>query len=123
MRYTISKDFAFSASHQLDGLPEDHPCSRLHGHNIIVRVELQASFLHQPGFILDYREMEPFKKYIDDELDHRHLNDIVDFNPTAELMTQFLYKKIRYEYGWPVSSVGWSETPKTWAFYSERMSS
>lgn len=25
--FTITKRFEFSASHQLDGLPDDHPCS------------------------------------------------------------------------------------------------
>ncbi|HBU96439.1 6-pyruvoyl trahydropterin synthase family protein, partial [Thalassospira lucentensis] len=40
--FTITKQFAFSASHQLAGLDADHPCSRLHGHNYIVEVELKG---------------------------------------------------------------------------------
>lgn len=38
--FRITKEFHFSASHQLTGLPEDHQCARLHGHNYIVEVEL-----------------------------------------------------------------------------------
>src|SRR5215468_9371730 len=34
--YTISKFFEFSAAHHLTGLPDDHPCSRVHGHNYVV---------------------------------------------------------------------------------------
>lgn len=117
--YSISKDFAFSASHKLDGLPDDHPCSRLHGHNFIVRVEMRSNLLLGPGFIVDYREMEPFKKWLDETFDHRHLNDIVDFNPTAEAMCKYLFDKLKKDYEWPVTKVSWSETPKTWASYSE----
>ena len=36
--YTIAKRFAFSASHIIGGLPDKHPCSRLHGHNYEVEV-------------------------------------------------------------------------------------
>jgi hypothetical protein len=31
--YTIAKRFTFSASHIIGGLPADHRCARLHGHN------------------------------------------------------------------------------------------
>src|SRR5262249_12296187 len=37
--YTITKRFAFSASHIIGGLLPDHPCGRLHGHNYEVRGE------------------------------------------------------------------------------------
>jgi P-type Ca2+ transporter type 2C len=40
--YTIAKRFAFSASHVIGGLPADHPCARLHGHNYEVEVVLQS---------------------------------------------------------------------------------
>ncbi|HUM68046.1 MAG TPA: 6-carboxytetrahydropterin synthase, partial [Chloroflexota bacterium] len=38
--YTISKQFHFSASHQLNGLPLEHQCARLHGHNYEVELIL-----------------------------------------------------------------------------------
>jgi 6-pyruvoyl-tetrahydropterin synthase len=52
MTYTISKEFAFSAAHHLNGLPPSHPCSRVHGHNYVVRVVLRRetrSGLRRPG--------------------------------------------------------------------------
>lgn len=116
--YKISKEFHFSASHQLEGLPEDHPCTRLHGHNYLVKVECSSKQLHQPGFVIDYHDLAPIKHYIDDRLDHRHLNDVFDFNPTAELMAKFLFtefKKIVSE----ISAVEISETPKTNARYEQ----
>ena len=50
--YRITKEFHFSASHQLFGLREGHPCARLHGHNYVVVVELAAEDLGPTGFEL-----------------------------------------------------------------------
>jgi 6-pyruvoyltetrahydropterin/6-carboxytetrahydropterin synthase len=55
--YTIAKTFYFSASHVIGGLPPEHPCSRLHGHNYEVEVILQAAALDNVGFVRDYREL------------------------------------------------------------------
>ena len=115
--YTITKEFHFSASHQLFGLPEDHQCARLHGHNYIVEVELRAAELNPHGFVRDYLDLAPLKRYIDDKLDHRHLNDVLgDDMVTAERMAKHFYDWCRAK--WPeVSAVRVSETPKTWAEY------
>lgn len=115
--YTISKEFSFSASHQLHGLPDDHPCSRLHGHNYVVHVELRSAQLNAVGFVRDYRELDALKRYIDDTLDHRHLNDIFgDQNSSAEHLAAHLYHWSVAK--WPeVRAVRVSETPKTWAEY------
>ena len=120
--YEITKDFHFSASHVLDGLPDDHPCSRLHGHNIIVRLHLADDELDPVGFVVDYRDLDGFKRWLDDQFDHRHLNDRVDFNPTAEHMCRHLYR-VAASMGLPVAAVSWSETPKTWATYRPEVTS
>lgn len=117
MTFTISKDFTFSASHQLTGLPEDHPCSRLHGHNFVVRLSLASDTLDEVGFVLDYNDLRDFGNWLDYSFDHRHLNDVVWFNPTSELMARYIYSMAKTTFGLPVESVGWSETPKTWAVY------
>lgn len=71
--YEISKRFHFSASHRLFHLPGAHPCKRLHGHNYEVEVVLAASRTDARGFVRDYHELEPFARFIDDRLDHRHI--------------------------------------------------
>jgi 6-pyruvoyltetrahydropterin/6-carboxytetrahydropterin synthase len=114
--FTVSKDFAFSASHVLDGLPDGHQCGRPHGHNYAVRIELGSETLDQTGFVLDYGDLRPVALMIDSTLDHRHLNDVFDFNPTAENMARYLCEWCERA-GWPVTGVGVSETPKTWAWY------
>ncbi|CAH0533619.1 6-carboxy-5,6,7,8-tetrahydropterin synthase [Vibrio stylophorae] len=115
--FRIRKSFAFSASHQLFGLADDHPCTRLHGHNYEVIVELASDTLNSTGFVRDYRELSDFKAYIDDNLDHRHLNDVLgQDNTTAERLAKHLYDWAHAR--WPeVSAVSVSETPKTWAEY------
>lgn len=89
--FTIAKRFEFSASHVLAGLADDHPCARLHGHNYIVEVELRGDTVDGRGFVLDYGELAPFKRWIDDTLDHRHINDVVEWNPTAEHLAVWLH--------------------------------
>lgn len=115
---TITKDFAFSASHRLLGLPETHQCARLHGHNYVIRVGITGP-VAGVGFVVDYGELAPVKTYIDDVLDHRHMNDYLDFNPTAEHLAAHLIEVIRdlvpAVTGEHEVTVAVSETPKTWA--------
>lgn len=117
--FTISKTFSFSASHQLNGLAAEHPCSRLHGHNYTVTVTLCSPTPSLIGFVYDYREMDGLKQYIDNELDHRHLNDIVKFNPTAELLAEWLYEQFQKQFTGSVKlkSITVKETEKTSATY------
>ena len=67
--YRISKQFHFSAAHQLDLLPEGHPCKRLHGHNYIVEIVLEAEKLDERYFVADYHELTPVKTFRDEHLD------------------------------------------------------
>jgi 6-pyruvoyltetrahydropterin/6-carboxytetrahydropterin synthase len=123
--YTISKEFHFSASHQLDHLPEGHQCARLHGHNYIMVVELSGSRLDRVGFILDYGELGIVKDIVDG-FDHRHLNDFFTFNPTSENICRFVYEEVerilKENLGHKIDhiddmGIGLSETPKTMAWY------
>lgn len=127
MTYHISKEFHFSASHQLRGLPDSHQCARLHGHNYILRVTIQAEELNKVGFIVDYGELKFVKEWID-ALDHRHLNDLFHFNPTSEnicrhysgLIARYVANKPDWKHVTLVA-VELSETPKTWAKHYAHM--
>lgn len=117
--YTIRKSFAFSAGHHLLGLPEDHQCARIHGHNYVVTVELCAATLNEVGFVKDYGELKPIKEYIDSTLDHRDLNTILEINPTAELMAKFFFNYFRDILGYKqLRAVEVSETPLTVSRYT-----
>lgn len=116
--YTISKSFSFSASHQLDTLPDTHKCSKLHGHNYAVVLVLRSRKLDRHSFVIDYNDLSPFKEYIDAHLDHRHLNDVLSVSPTAENIAAHLYavaKKLWKQ----TTAVRVSETDKTWAEFGE----
>lgn len=118
---TISKEFNFSASHVLGGLPEDHPCGRMHGHNYIVVVELSAppDQLNAAGFVRDFGELSVVKSWIDEEIDHRHLNDVLgELNPSAELIAQWIYDHWKEKFP-ELTAVRVSETPKTWAEFRQ----
>ena len=113
---TISKDFTFSAAHHLDGLPLDHQCSRAHGHNYIVRVELTGP-VDDVGMVLDYGDLGFVGAYLDGTFDHRDLNAALpDLNPTAEHLAAHLCEQLAPSLGHLELRVGVSETPKTWAW-------
>ena len=114
--FRIWKSSRFSASHQLNGLPEDHQCSRLHGHNYTIEVELTAPGLDEVGFVKDFGALADLKDYIDREWDHRHLNDLLPYNPTAENMARHLYNWCKLK--WPeTSAIRVQETATSWAEY------
>jgi 6-pyruvoyltetrahydropterin/6-carboxytetrahydropterin synthase len=117
--FTISKQFAFSASHVLAGLPDDHPCSRLHGHNYVVELVLSADEIDDTGFVVDYRRLDAFKRYLDTNLDHTHLNKLLGDSPSSELLACFLYDwcadNLEPDAVARLAAVRVSETPTTWA--------
>lgn len=115
--FRITKEFHFSASHQLSQLPADHQCARLHGHNYIVVVELAAVELNAFGFVCDYHDLAPLKRYIDDNFDHRHLNEVLGHDAvTSEYLARHFYDWCKPRLPEAVA-VRVSETPKTWAEY------
>ena len=114
--YRISKVFKFSAGHFLTGLPGEHPCSNQHGHNYTAELFLEAESVNHVGFIVDYNDLIGFKNLIDKTLDHKNLNDVVTFNPTAENLARYLCERAG-EFWWSgfVSGVRVSETDGTTA--------
>ena len=114
--YRISKKFTFSASHKLNGLPDDHPCSRDHGHNYTVTVFFGSTQLDENGMIRDYRELDKIKEWIDIRLDHRCLNDMMIGNPTAENIAGWLYTVFSRNYP-DLYRIEVSETDKTSASF------
>ena len=118
--HTISKIFSFEASHMIEGLPKEHPCTNLHGHSYQVIVAFCSSELNKVGFVIDYRDLDIFKQYIDTKLDHKHLNDVFDFNPTAENISKHLFEIAVELFGNIVKSVVVKETQKTGAKYESK---
>ena len=133
--YRIAKTFRFSASHQLLQLPEGHKCRRMHGHSYSVTLILQAEALDGWDFVKDYGALRTFGEWVNVQLDHRHLNDVLrdrredhpkeairnasigDITPTAENIAKWIYD--RWQPVWSeLVAVRVSESPDTWAEYS-----
>lgn len=119
MPYTISKRFRFCASHILNGLPDGHKCGRLHGHNYEIELVLASQQLDQTGFVVDYGHLHSMQTFIDDNLDHRHLNEVIPGQPSAERIAEWLFEKCSMVLAPQVAALlvalRVSETPMTWA--------
>lgn len=118
MSYRICKTYTFSASHQLNGLPPEHQCGRLHGHNYTVWLEMTGDELPENGMLHDFGDLGPFKAHIDNNLDHQHLNDQLE-QPTAENLALHLWAVGRKVIGEHVARVVVWETATCWASYGE----
>ena len=78
--YRVKKRLEVSAAHQLK-LDYPSKCTQLHGHNWIIDVYLESETVDSNGMVLDFTKI---KELVKDKLDHKILNDVLDFNPTAE---------------------------------------
>lgn len=84
--YFVEKTMEVSCSHNLV-LDYESKCKNLHGHNFIITVCCKSEELNSNGMVVDFTHI---KKMVHEKLDHRHINDIVDFNPTAERLAKWI---------------------------------
>ena len=88
--YFVSKRMEIAGAHYLK-LDYESKCSNIHGHNWIVMVYCKSDTLDDNGMVYDFKHI---KNKIMDQLDHKYLNEIVDFNPTAENMARWICEQI-----------------------------
>ena len=51
----------------------------------------EAAELDDRGFVVDFRELDDVKQWIDATLDHRHLNDVMEGQPSAEAIARLVH--------------------------------
>ncbi len=93
--YTMKIVTDFAAAHLLRGY--QGPCSRMHGHNWRVEIEVFANALDELGMGMDFKIIKHHTRQIIERLDHRNLNEIPPFderNPTAENIAAYLYQEL-----------------------------
>ena len=90
-------------------------CEKIHGHTFQVEVEVEVKKLDKTGIGIDFTSI---KKRLSDILpDHCLLNEVYDFNPTAENLARHFYYQLKKYF--PVKKVTVWESEDASATYSE----
>lgn len=122
-QYTLKILEDFASAHTLRDYPGD--CSRMHGHNWKLEVEVVAGALDAAGMGVDFKVIKQATRALAKTLDHRYLNDIAPFdkvNPTAENIAAYFYTHLSQTLNSPsvrVSAVTLWETERACVRYSE----
>lgn len=113
----IFKDFSFDAAHFLPHVPPDHKCARMHGHTYRVRLVLDGPLHPVLGWVRDFADIKQAWKTIEDQLDHRVLNDLPGLqNPTAEWIAYWIWEKLKPQLA-ELSRIEVFETPGSGVIY------
>ena len=103
----------FSAAHFLQHYRGK--CEKMHGHTFQIEVYIKVTDLDQSGIGIDFTGIKEYLRTI--LPDHKVLNEVFDFSPSAENLSRFFYYKIKEKY--PVTKVMIWESDYAGAAYSE----
>ena len=91
----IFKEFTFEAAHRLPHLPDEHKCSRLHGHSFRCEVHVRGPLGAQSGWVMDFSDIKAAFEPLHQQLDHRYLNEVPDLeNPTSEVLARWIWDRL-----------------------------
>ncbi|MEV6621426.1 6-carboxytetrahydropterin synthase QueD [Amycolatopsis sp. NPDC051106] len=91
----IFREFTFEAAHRLPEVPEGHKCARLHGHSYRVTVHVEGPVDPHAGWVMDFGEVKAAFKPLEEQLDHRYLNEIQGLeNPTSENLAVWIWDRL-----------------------------
>lgn len=92
----IWKEFTFDSAHRLPNLPDEHKCSRLHGHTFRVRIYVADTLDQEMGWVMDFGEIKAAFKPIYNRLDHFYLNEVDGLeNPTSENIAIWIWRELK----------------------------
>lgn len=90
--YKLKLKHHFSAAHQLTHAYSSECNDYKHGHNFKILVEIKVEKLIN-NMVIDFKKI----KEIINKLDHKDLNNILTFEPTAENISKYLHDEIQKE--------------------------
>jgi 6-pyruvoyltetrahydropterin/6-carboxytetrahydropterin synthase len=98
--YEISKEFEFDYGHRVwtqdlnkdFSLTSTNACRHLHGHRGKIVVSLKGGNLGEDGMLTDFNNLNIFKKWVNDYLDHKFLFHLQDplFKAELEMLKNLL---------------------------------
>ncbi len=103
----------FAAAHQLEMVAKK--CENVHGHSFQVEVRVLVTELDKTGIGIDFATIKAALIAI--LPDHTLLNEVYEFNPTAENLAHQFYTELKSRM--PVQSVTVWESQDASATYSE----
>jgi 6-pyruvoyltetrahydropterin/6-carboxytetrahydropterin synthase len=110
----IFREFTFEAAHRLPNVPGGHKCARLHGHSYRVEIHVEGPVGPEDGWVMDFAEIKAAWAPLDDQLDHRYLNDVDGLaNPTSENLARWIWGRLPL----PLSAVVVRETCTSGCIY------
>lgn len=92
----ISVNFTFDSAHFLNNYPGI--CANMHGHTYKLEVTIKGK-ADENGFVMDYLDMDRIvRENVLLPLDHKCINDVLDFNPTCEFMILWIWNKLEEKF-------------------------
>lgn len=92
----IFNTYHLEAARRLPGLPDSHPCSRVHGHSFKVDIVVCGEVRAETGWVMDFAELDAAFEPIRSQLDHRYLNELPGLeNPTSEILAQWIWQRLK----------------------------
>jgi len=92
----IFKEFTIEAAHWLPNVPEGHKCRRMHGHSFRIQISVDGPVDDRLGWVMDFADLKAAFQTIEDQLDHRCLNDVEGLdNPTSENLARWVWLRLQ----------------------------
>lgn len=89
----IFKVFLIEAAHRLPNVPPGHKCERLHGHSYRVEIHIRGQIGENPGWIMDFADIQKSFQPLFEQLDHHYLNEVKGrgrLKPCGMLASQYM---------------------------------
>ena len=90
-KLTIYTETVIDGAHFLKGY--DGKCKNLHGHSWLLKVWIKGTPIDRDsvGIIYDFTKIKKIKEMFD----HKLINEVVSFNPTAENLVMYIHEKLK----------------------------